>query len=127
MSPTTRPDLVDSYATDPGKLVVRAVPGSTASTFTVFDGTVLSVTPSGAGAFDLAIQGGRAFTKGADFELIGFGNKPSKVEQGGAALMELPGRAALGQASAGWTFSSTTAGGELVIRTPASATVHVTR
>ncbi|MFT3764915.1 MAG: glycoside hydrolase family 31 protein [Minicystis sp.] len=41
LRPTTKPSLVDSYVTDPGVLWVRVAPGP-ASSFTVFDGSVIT-------------------------------------------------------------------------------------
>jgi alpha-D-xyloside xylohydrolase len=42
LSPTSAPDLVDSYATTPGVLYARVFPGESRSEFTLFDGARLA-------------------------------------------------------------------------------------
>lgn len=68
LAPTDEPERVDSYATDPGVLHVRVVPGDEPSSFTLFDGTRLEQEPTDDGVI-LRMTPGKEFTQGAVFEL----------------------------------------------------------
>jgi alpha-D-xyloside xylohydrolase len=85
LSPATDPG-VDSFATDPGRLVVwLAANEGEASRFTVYDGTVIEQS----GALDLKITPGTVFTKGVRFEL--YGMAPSSVKVDGEVLPPVSG------------------------------------
>lgn len=118
MSPTTMPDAIDSYATTPGILWVRVVPGA-ASTFTVFDGVALTQA-KGAGVIALTSKDGGEFKGGVVFEVVAVGAKPSGVTEGGGALVEVADAAALDRATSGWTYTSDV-GGTALVKVPAGA------
>ena len=62
---------VDAFGNDAGALYVRVFPGE-ASSFTLFDGTVITAEAAGAGA-TLGYTAGTVFTQGAVFEVVGLG------------------------------------------------------
>lgn len=76
LAPTTEPERVDSYATDPGVLHVRVVPGEAPTSFLLFDGTRIEQEPSDDGLV-LRMTPGREFTEGAVFEV--WGTDPTEV------------------------------------------------
>lgn len=83
LAPVADPDAIDSYATDPGVLVVRVFPGPD-SAFTGFDG--FRVTQSGGRAGDevvLRFTAGTEFRSGARFEVVGTA-EPARVLVDGA-------------------------------------------
>jgi alpha-D-xyloside xylohydrolase len=81
LSPATDAD-VDSFANDAGDLWVRVVPSASATSFTLFDGTVLEQ-QQGDGLV-LRATAGSVFTKAVVFEL--FAARPTSVEAEGVAL-----------------------------------------
>jgi alpha-D-xyloside xylohydrolase len=83
IAPTAEPDRVDSFATTPGDLWARVVPGP-ASSFTVFDGTVLAQAEGD--PIELSIAPGDVFRLGAVFEVAAFGGAPSAVSADGVPL-----------------------------------------
>jgi alpha-D-xyloside xylohydrolase len=93
MAPTSEPTRVDSYATEPGLLYVRAVFGHDA-TFTLFDGGQLDV-----GAATISYSGGNELDQGAMFELLA-ASRPGSV----SGLSEASDLAALESAADGWWF-----------------------
>ena len=95
LSPTTEPTRVDSYATDPGVLYVRAVAGHAAS-FSLFDGGSLAVEDG-----VLRFAPGADLDRGVMFELLGAAI-PSAVEQDGVPLPEHASLAELEAATEGW-------------------------
>jgi alpha-D-xyloside xylohydrolase len=84
MAPTTEPEKVDSFATDPGLLYPRVFPGP-ASRFEVYDGTLISQTRTSDGV-RLGWADGEVFTQGAVFEVVGLDAGPNEVSLDGAAL-----------------------------------------
>ena len=86
LSPTTQPTLVDSFATTPGVLYARLVP-SDPSTFTVFDGTVLS--SASADVVTISIAPGSLFHFGAVFRVDGLAAPPSSVKVDGVPLVKV--------------------------------------
>ncbi len=116
MSPTTAPpDVVDSFATDPGALFVRVAPAPNATaTFSVYDGTVVDAAWNG--ATTLAIHPGTVFQQGATFELIATAAVHS-VTLDGAPLTQTTDTSALATASQGWTWEAAT-GGTLWMKVP---------
>lgn len=102
LRPTTQPARVDSYATTPGVLYPRLVPGP-ASSFTLFDGTELGQEQT-AERLTLSAQSGREFRAGALFEVLAYGSKPSAVSEGSTALSEKSSLGELEAAESGWFF-----------------------
>lgn len=72
LSPVADPDAIDSFATDPGRLVVRVFPGE-ASQRVLYDGSVVAQEVTADGAV-LSFTPGGVFTAGADFEVMGWGD-----------------------------------------------------
>lgn len=107
VSPTTRPAEVDSFATDPGLLYVRAALGP-ASTFTVYDGTKIAARLDAARP-ELSVSPGTLFTKGAMVEIIGTARPSGVAIAGSPALVQSSTTALLGQMS-GWAFTDTAGG-----------------
>lgn len=94
LAPTTAPERVDSYATDPGRLYVRLALGADGQR-TLFDGAVIA---QAGGVVQL--------TPGAEFDggwqLKVAGAEPAAVEVDGAPLDAVESLAALEAADAGW-------------------------
>jgi alpha-D-xyloside xylohydrolase len=65
LSPVADRDAVDSYATDPGVLYARAVPGDEPSSFDLFDGSRIEIDPGGRVRF----RAGAQFRAGALVEV----------------------------------------------------------
>lgn len=101
LSPATDPN-VESYATAPGVLWVRAQPGT--GGFVLFDGTVLAQSPG-----QLTATAGARFTTSVVWELRGVA-KPASIDHGGA-LAEV---ASVDAVTAGFSFTA----GVLLIKTP---------
>ena len=111
LSPTTD-SSVDSFASDAGILYVRAAPGATASSFTVYDHTMLTAQTG-----TVSYAPGSDFTKGALFELIAT-PQPTTV----GSLTQYSSRAQLLAAGSGWFWEAAT-GGTLWILTPSAGSV----
>ncbi|MBK8258925.1 MAG: glycoside hydrolase family 31 protein [Polyangiaceae bacterium] len=123
LAPTTQPDRVDSFATTSGILYVKTTRGP-ASTFTVYDGTVLSAA-SETNTLTLSVTGGKTFTLGTQFEVIGVPLAPTEIKVDGTLLAEVQNPSDLESAAQGFTFE-TAQNGTLHIRIPANAkTVEV--
>jgi len=71
LSPVADPSLVDSFDADAGVLWVRVFPGE-ASSFELYDGTVITQESTGSGAV-LGYQAGTVFDQGVLFEVMGLG------------------------------------------------------
>jgi len=95
---------VDSYATTPGVLWVRVVPGP-ASEFELFDGARVGQEDRTSSVL-LTSSDGSEFAQGVVFELQGFGAKPKSVEDGGSSLGERASLTALELESSGWAFDN---------------------
>lgn len=114
--PTTQPARVDSYATTPGLLYPRVVPGP-ASQFVLFDESVLAQEDSER-QLVLRSTSGREFTSGALFEVLAWGSRPpSAVRRAGALMVEQPSLSELEKAESGWLFDAAR-GGTLYIKVP---------
>ncbi len=87
LSPTGEPERVDSYATSPGRLHVRAGAHSVDATtaFTLFDGARVEYTRAGA-TESFALTSGAEFTGEWEVELVGRAGSPEQVTSGGAEL-----------------------------------------
>ncbi|MCB9751534.1 MAG: glycoside hydrolase family 31 protein [Myxococcales bacterium] len=114
LSPTTAPASVDSYATAPGVLYPRVVPGP-ASSVELFDGGELEQSWSGA-ELSLHVRPGSIFVDGAVFEVMTIVAPPVAVTLDGAPLPEAASVAALDGAP-GWVHTGDR-GGTLWVRLP---------
>lgn len=124
IAPVGSPDLIDSYATTPGRLHAMVAPSAALATFTLFDGSLVSVKREG-GVITLATSDGSELRYGVTLEIIGFGAAPPlSVIDGAKPLMELPDEASLDGVEAGFALAQDT-GGRLVIKL-ASGQHHVT-
>ncbi len=107
MAPTTQPDMVDSYATTPGRLYVRVVPGGDTS-FDVFDGAHLAQRLQIGDVTDrieLDLDGGTEFSRGAVFEVFGYPvAQVMTVADNGAPMTRSDSLTALETMDAGWTL-----------------------
>jgi alpha-D-xyloside xylohydrolase len=124
IAPTTQPDLVDSYATDPGTLWPRIFPGP-ASSFVLFDGSRIEQEETGE-AVTVRWTGGSDFVDGAIVELLGLGVAPTSVELDGEALAEAVDLDALEQGG-GWLWSDAGRGSLFARIPPGSEQVVVGR
>ena len=106
LSPTTEPERVDSYATDPGVLYVLGAPGEP-TTVELFDGTRL-VTEETEGGFAVVSQDGDAFDSGLVLTLIGMGDFDGTVTLDGDPLD-----------NAEWSFDRDDRSGALSVDVPA--------
>lgn len=87
MAPTTEPDRVDSYATDPG-IVHYIIGGGASGGFDLFDGASVQVTyDAGSSVHTLVTTAGAEFDAGVQFEIYGVATAPSAVTSDGGALM----------------------------------------
>jgi alpha-D-xyloside xylohydrolase len=100
---TTDPARVDSYATDPGAVFVRALVDESAA-FTLFDGGELALTVTGSGVSVSAESG--AELKGAVYELLG-ASAPAGITRGGTTMTKHPDLATLLTAGDGWWHDAT--------------------
>lgn len=88
LSATTRPALVDSYATDPGVLTVLVAvvdPGG-AGSFTVFDGTKIDQ-GADASSVTVSLGEGKIFRRGTRLELLGMERTTGVSIDGASAPM----------------------------------------
>jgi alpha-D-xyloside xylohydrolase len=123
LSPTTL-DTIESYANDPGVLVVRTAPGADQPAFTMFDGTSIVVTSS---ARRLKLMPGTKFDQGVMFEVIAMGAAaPARVRDDSRGdITERNSYAAVQNASEGWFFDPSATGGTLWIKVPGPAALTV--
>jgi alpha-D-xyloside xylohydrolase len=125
LAPTTKPEQVDSYATDPGVLYARVATGLEKTQFTLFDGTLLGQQETTAG-ITLEVVGGQTFDRGVCFELLAFGpTKPFQVMDGSGALAQMPDLAALEAQESGWFYEDARSGALWVKVGPGGHTVQV--
>jgi alpha-D-xyloside xylohydrolase len=117
LAPTTD-DAIESYAIDPGILVVRVVAGSETA-FDVFDGSRITQDQG-----DVTFTPGTTFTKGVLVELIAHA-APTTITNKGTPLVERNSRAALDAASEGWFYDATATGGTIWIKVAGDATLDV--
>lgn len=110
LAPTVQPERVDSYATDAGILwprVTRAAPGK-ASSFTLFDGTLLSREEEER-SLSLAVEPGASFDQGVMFEVLSAGTTaPASVTDNGVTLDRAGDLERLQAAGSGWTLEAGT-------------------
>jgi alpha-D-xyloside xylohydrolase len=115
----------ESYANDPGILVVRTAPGADQKPFVMFDNTTIEVSSAGQ---RLKLSPGTRFTKGVLFEVIAWrtahGTSAIPTAISDASLGDLTQRAsyaALQAASEGWYFDPIATGGTVWIKVPGAA------
>jgi alpha-D-xyloside xylohydrolase len=121
LAPTTDA-AVDSFAGDPGTLVVRVAPGPTPTTFRVYDGTILT---QDANAALLSVMPGTTFTKGTLFEVIAMPSAPTAVMNTNVAVTPRGSLSALDAASEGWFYDGAATGGTLWIKVAGVANVVI--
>ena len=93
LEPTADPARVDSYATDPGLLYVRAVAAEPGS-FALFDGAALEERVEGSDSV-LSFTAGSELVEGAIFELVAAAGPPAAVAVAGLPVAETSDLAAL--------------------------------
>ena len=104
---------------------MRIVPGA-ASRFTLFDGAEIEQEQTGSGV-RLSTRDGSEFSQGVMFEVIGLGQKPARVSEGGNPLTEGASLAEL-EAAAGFMWDAAATGGTLYVRVlPGMHTLDVVR
>jgi alpha-D-xyloside xylohydrolase len=124
LSPANPALSIESYANDPGVLWVRVAPGSSKTSFTLYDGA--KITQQAAGHVpSLTFAPGQTptFTQGAQFEIIAT-PQPSSVVNHGSALTRQPGMDALKASSDGWFWESAT-GGTLWVKVSGAASITI--
>jgi alpha-D-xyloside xylohydrolase len=108
LSPTEEPARVDSYATDPGVVHLRAGAhsGDGSTSFTLFDGA--GATYARAGQTDtFTLTGGAEFTSGWEVELVGRGGEPERVTSGATELAKATSLEALREGALdGWWYDA---------------------
>jgi len=106
---------IDSFGNDTGTLFVRVAPGPTQTTFTLFDGSVVS---QDANAAVLGFERSMTprFTAAIQFEVIARASAPTRVADGITTVAQRASYAALTAASDGWYFDPTATGGTLWIK-----------
>jgi alpha-D-xyloside xylohydrolase len=125
MAPTTQPELVDSFATDPGRLYLLAATGDADETFTVYDGTEIQMSAGGA-VSTLRYNPGSVFDQGAVFELIAESAPASIVRLVDLPLEQYDTLAELEAAGSGWAYTSER-GGTLWIAVPEGGEISIER
>jgi len=118
LAPTTQPALVDSFATSAGPLYVIVSAGA-ASTFAVYDGTILSqrIGDESGAPLLLTFEAGTVFTFGAVFEAIAFGPAPpSRVLVDTTTLEPAADLASLASLGQGYVFDPLDRGGTLSVK-----------
>lgn len=115
---------IESYANDPGILVVRIAPGPDQAPFVLFDDTRIETAN---GVHRLTMTPGKRFKQGVLFEVIAFGAQPPAgvSDDSLGALTERASYAALEAASDGWYFDAAATGGTLWIKLPGAASVTI--
>jgi alpha-D-xyloside xylohydrolase len=126
LSPSTMAG-VESYANDPGILVVRMAPGPSATEFTMFDGTRIDADNN---ARSLKLVPGTKFKQGTLFEVIAWRPlniaAPMRVSDASTGdLTERGSYAALQSATEGWYFDAAALNGTLWIKVPAAANLSI--
>ena len=112
LAPTTAPERVDSYATDPGALYPRIAPGN--ASFVLFDGTEIRQTADLHGML-VATKSGTEFRSFMLLEVVAVPSIAA-VRLDATPLAMVEDLAQLETESVGWTVAP---GGTLFIKTPA--------
>ncbi|MBX7081980.1 MAG: hypothetical protein K1X88_22430 [Nannocystaceae bacterium] len=103
LSPTSAPELVDSFASDAGVLYARAVPEGSAAR-RLYDGAVLAVARE-SNATGVQWTSGEVFVGAAVIELLGIPAAPGSVTLDGAPLAAATDADALA-AAPGWWYDA---------------------
>ncbi len=122
LSPTTSPDLVDSYATTKGLLYVKVAP-SGKSALTLFDGGTLETTAENSAdgtEVTLTHKQGTDFTSGTLFEMLSTPAPPKSGLVGGEPIVQFTTLEELMAAGSGTHYTPEN-GGTLYVLVPASA------
>ncbi|MEC9397746.1 MAG: hypothetical protein VX475_09015, partial [Myxococcota bacterium] len=123
LAPTTEPERVDSYATDPG-VIHYMIGGGASGGFDLFDGASVQVThDAGSNEHTIVTSAGAEFTAGVQFEIYGVATSPASVTEDGNALTESPNAMAFQNQDAGFMHDATR--GILTIKLPAQGTTLV--
>jgi alpha-D-xyloside xylohydrolase len=122
LAPTTVAGI-ESYANDPGLLVVRTAPGGDQPPFVMYDGTELTWLSIGR---HLSYTPGTTFTKGVLFEIIGstpygVASPTSVTDETTGPLTMRASLPALNAATEGWYFDAAALHGTLWIKVPGAA------
>ncbi|HEY5946678.1 MAG TPA: TIM-barrel domain-containing protein, partial [Kofleriaceae bacterium] len=123
LAPTTSA-TVESYANDPGILVVRTAPGADQPPLTLFDSTTIE---TGANVRAIKFTPGSKFKQGVLFEVIAASvyGKPARVTDDTIGdLTERNSLTALRSASEGWFYDAAATNGTLWIKMPGAASLH---
>lgn len=115
LAPVADPGSIDSYATTPGILFVRMVPGP-ASQFTLFDGAEITQAVTDE-TLKLTSSDGKEFKYGTVFEVMALDGKPVSVDDGATPLTESTDMANIEVLPSGW-FWETERGGVLWVKVP---------
>ncbi|HEY5920652.1 MAG TPA: TIM-barrel domain-containing protein, partial [Kofleriaceae bacterium] len=125
LSPTTMTG-VESYANDPGVLVVRTAPGGEQPPFVMFDETAIEV---GAAGRRIALTPGTRFKQGVLFEVIGWQQTypaPTAVRDDSLGALTLRNSLAqLQSATEGWFWDPAATGGTVWIKVPGAAALTI--
>jgi alpha-D-xyloside xylohydrolase len=122
LSPVPNGSSIESFANDAGVLYARVVPGPVATSFTTYDGTLL--TQHRPGSFvSLGFAPSPLYIQGAVVEVITQA-RPTTVMAGSTALVERASLAALEAATDGWFWEPAT-DGTLWIKVAGAATIAV--
>jgi alpha-D-xyloside xylohydrolase len=111
---STQPD-VDAFGNDTGTLFVRVAPGPIATTFTLFDGSVIA---QDANATELTFKRSVTprFIGAVQFEIIATAAAPAQVLDGATALVARASYSELAAAPDGWFYDPSATGGTLWIK-----------
>ncbi len=112
-APVLDPEIIDSYATDPGILWVRVFPAQ-ASTFTLYDQTAITQEADG-NHINLSIGQGEEFKDGAVFLIFGLEQEPASVACNDVDAAKVGVLDDLSGQDAAWFWSSDN-GGVLYVR-----------
>lgn len=115
---STTANNIESFANDPGVVVVRVVAGPSTSLM-VYDGSALAQDNG-----NVTFMPGATFAKGILVELIAHA-KPVSVKNNGTALTERNSRAALDAAADGWFYDAAATGGTVWIKVPGAAAITI--
>ena len=105
LAPTTMPDIVDSFATDPGRLFVR-MGGQGAGQFDLHDGAHLEL--SSGDSLAVTIVEGDLFTQGLTLEILAGPTAVNHVEDHGAELPQFQDADEFAAADEGWYLDGDT-------------------
>jgi alpha-D-xyloside xylohydrolase len=124
LAPTTQAGI-ESYANDPGMLVVRTAPGVDQPPFVMFDGTTIATSSD---IQHIDFTPGTKFKQGVLFEIIALAKYLSPTMVTDATIGNLTHHnsyASLQAATEGWFYDPAATGGTLWIKMPGAASLDV--